>query len=106
MVAVLGRFPKHLRSIDLSLLVIGFHAKRTPHQVSQTETNANQLKTKRKSLHRLRRGVPILTDCGTTITRSDTAKPRFHPKVRAEYLRSEEHTSELQSPYVISYAVF
>src|SRR5213079_714883 len=31
---------------------------------------------------------------------------RLLPKRRSDYGRSEEHTSELQSPVVISYAVF
>src|ERR1051325_11871534 len=46
----------------------------------------------------------------TTLFRSDVGAGRHHRAVRRRQLdqhdRSEEHTSELQSPYVISYAVF
>src|ERR1051325_11792771 len=34
------------------------------------------------------------------------ASPRGRARARLAAARSEEHTSELQSPYVISYAVF
>src|ERR1051325_12037176 len=45
----------------------------------------------------------------TTLFRSRRGLPQpqpQHPEVPRRPGRSEEHTSELQSPYVISYAVF
>src|ERR1051325_11781746 len=44
----------------------------------------------------------------TTLFRSGTPSTNWYllPWIRNAPSRSEEHTSELQSPYVISYAVF
>src|SRR5213082_3966019 len=43
----------------------------------------------------------------TTLFRSPKAAPRWRGRWRRpDYRRSEEHTSELQSPDTISYAVF
>src|ERR1051325_12124493 len=39
-------------------------------------------------------------------TKSMVTRSPFHPDFDRDDARSEEHTSELQSPYVISYAVF
>src|SRR5213079_3697925 len=62
-----------------------------------------------RDLHNNRHSFPTRRSSDLTKLDPDAAKkstPAWAATARASIVRSEEHTSELQSPAVISYAVF
>ena len=79
------------------------------HEERVAETKRRIAKLEREK--RLRRNTVTMASavaaCLALLSGASLAMPGIAARIQTgDYSRSEEHTSELQSPYVISYAVF
>src|ERR1051325_7249135 len=91
------RFTSDLKSIDRGLDTIRAGGATALYDAVYLASDSLQNRDGRKVL-------VVVTDGGDTIS-STSYQQALREAIQSE-ARSEEHTSELQSPYVISYAVF